>query len=57
MYNTHEITYEGGCVHFLSTFPDFAVVVGEKEILNELNTCSLIKQKDENCLPTLRHNY
>ena len=42
--NTHEIAYEGGFVHRITTFPDLSVVVGSQELINELNT--VVKLRD-----------
>ena len=48
IYNTHELAYEGGFIHFLSTYPDLCVVAGEVEMIQELN--SVIQLKDEDLL-------
>ncbi|MEW8488048.1 MAG: hypothetical protein AB2705_22970, partial [Candidatus Thiodiazotropha sp.] len=48
IYNTHELAYEGGFIHCISTYPDLAVVAGSKGILDELN--SIIKLKDSDFL-------
>ena len=44
IYNTHELAYEGGFIHYISTYSDLAVVAGSKGIIDELN--SIIKLKD-----------
>ena len=44
IYNTHEIAYEGGLVHYIEKFLDLAIVVGCKDIIGELN--SIIQFKD-----------
>ena len=44
IYNTHEIAYEGGFVHYIAPFPDLAVVAGSQHIIQDLN--NVIKLKD-----------
>ena len=34
IYNTHELAYEGGFIHYISTYPDLAVVAGSKGIID-----------------------
>ena len=46
MINTHEIAFEGGFVHSITTFPDLCVVVGDIEMLSELNT--IVRLRDPN---------
>ena len=48
IYNTHELAYEGGFIHFLSTYPDLCVVAGDVEMVQELNT--VIQLRDEDLL-------
>ena len=48
IYNTHEIAYEGGFVHYIVTYPDLAIIAGSEGILSELN--SIIKLKDKEFL-------
>ena len=51
IYNTHELAYEGGFIHFLSTYPDLCVVAGDVEMVQELNT--VIQLRDEDLLFSL----
>ena len=44
IYNTHELAYEGGFIHFLSTYPDLCVVAGEVEMIQELNSVIQLKE-------------
>lgn len=46
IYNTHEIAYEGGFVHYIATYPDLAIIVGTQEILEELNRVVKLKDRD-----------
>ena len=48
IYNTHELAYEGGFIHFLSTYPDLCIVAGDVEMVQELNT--VIQLRDEDLL-------
>ena len=48
IYNTHELAYEGGFIHFLSTYTDLCVVAGDVEMVQELNT--VIQLRDEDLL-------
>ena len=34
IYKTHELAYEGGFIHYISTCPDLAVVAGSKGIID-----------------------
>ena len=40
-YNTHEIAYEGGFIHYIVTYPDLTIIAGSQVILDELNTVML----------------
>ena len=48
IYNTHELAYEGGFIHFLSTYQDLCVAAGDVEMVQELNT--VIQLRDEDLL-------
>ena len=48
IYNTHEIAYEGGFVHYIATFPDLAVIAGSQDVIQDLN--NVIKLKDPDFL-------
>ena len=42
------MAYEGGFIHFLSTYPDLCDVAGDVEMVKELN--NVIQLRDENLL-------
>ena len=42
--NTHEIAYEGDFIHSISTYPDLSIVIGSREIIEELNV--IVKLRD-----------
>ena len=46
IYNTHELAYEGGFIHFLSTYPDLYVVAGDVEMVKELNNVIQLRDED-----------
>ena len=46
IYNAHELAYEGNFLQYMSTFPDLCVVVGDNEMIDELNTDVKLKDAD-----------